>query len=262
MIETAELQGLVEQKWSGRASSFSELIHEELNCHKKDAWLKEIDSLASFPNGQSPRVLDLGTGPGFFAIILSQRGWRATGVDCSPEMLSMARANAAKQGTEPDFLLMDNHKLNFPDDSFDLLISRNVTWTLYDPVAAYKEWGRVLRPGGSLLVFDANWFRHVFYEEDMERRRKAQKEALERFNLKPFKEEDPEMARVLYSSLPMGRYLRPGWDQERLAELGFKDIRADQGLSARVLDEEEQAQYSDTPMFSIRAVKPLATHVL
>ena len=51
-----------------------------------------------------------------------------------------------------DFLKMDSHALSFEDNTFDLLINRNVTWTLYDPEKAYKEWYRVLKPGGRLLI--------------------------------------------------------------------------------------------------------------
>ena len=47
---------------------------------------------------------------------------------------------------------MDSHQLSFDDNTFDLLINRNVTWTLYDPEQAYKEWYRVLKPGGRLLI--------------------------------------------------------------------------------------------------------------
>ena len=40
---------------------------------------------------------------------------------------------------------------NFQDESFDVVISRNLTWTLPEAAQAYKEWSRVLKPGGLLL---------------------------------------------------------------------------------------------------------------
>jgi SAM-dependent methyltransferase len=52
---------------------------------------------------------------------------------------------------------MDSHALDFPDDRFDLIISRDFTWTFHDPVKVYSEWKRVLRPGGKILIFDANY---------------------------------------------------------------------------------------------------------
>lgn len=57
--------------------------------------------------------------------------------------------------------------------SFDVVVSRNLTWNLQEPAVAYKEWCRVLKKGGLLLNFDANWYGYLFdekkrqaYEED------------------------------------------------------------------------------------------------
>ena len=43
-----------------------------------------------------------------------------------------------------------------------MIVSRNVTWTLYDPIHAFKQWHHVLKPGGKLVIFDANWHLHQF----------------------------------------------------------------------------------------------------
>lgn len=61
-----------------------------------------------------------------------------------------------------EFYIMDSHILEFEDNYFDLIVSRNVTWTLYNPQKAYKEWKRVLKPGGKLIIFDANWYLSFF----------------------------------------------------------------------------------------------------
>ena len=45
---------------------------------------------------------------------------------------------------EPTFLVMDAEKLEFEDASFDMVISRNLTWTLPHAEEAYQEWKRVL----------------------------------------------------------------------------------------------------------------------
>ena len=63
---------------------------------------------------------------------------------------------------------MDTHKLEFEDDSFDVIVNRNVTWTLENPRDAYKEWMRVLKPGGSLIIFDACWYLWN-YDKDLEK---------------------------------------------------------------------------------------------
>lgn len=60
---------------------------------------------------------------------------------------------------------MDAQNLEFEDDVFDVVISRNLTWNLKDPKRAYEEWCRVLKPGGKLLNFDANWYGYLYDEE-------------------------------------------------------------------------------------------------
>ena len=60
---------------------------------------------------------------------------------------------------------MDAQNLEFEDGVFDVVISRNLTWNLKDPERAYREWCRVLKPGGKLLNFDANWYGYLYDEE-------------------------------------------------------------------------------------------------
>ncbi|MCQ4823180.1 class I SAM-dependent methyltransferase, partial [Eubacterium callanderi] len=62
----------------------------------------------------------------------------------------------------------DAHTLDFEDNTFDLIVTRNLTWNLERPDEAYGEWHRVLAPGGRMLNFDANWYLHL-YDEDKRR---------------------------------------------------------------------------------------------
>ena len=81
---------------------------------------------------------------------------------------------------------MDAHSLSFADNSFDAIVTRNLTWNLERPGDAYRDWHRGLRPGGVLLNFDAGWYSYLFdaekaegYREDRER---AAKLGVEDFN--------------------------------------------------------------------------------
>ena len=122
-----------------------------------------------FPNRAHEElyVLDIGTGPGFFAILLSEMGFCVTAVDLTPAMLDEARRNAGRLAEKIRFLEMNAEQLDFPDDSFDVIVSRNLTWNLPHPEKAYAEWSRVLRPGGLLLNFDANWYSYLFDSESL-----------------------------------------------------------------------------------------------
>ena len=64
-------------------------------------------------------------------------------------------------------------------NSFDVIVNRNVTWTLENPKDAYKEWMRVLKPGGSLIIFDACWYLWN-YDKDLEKSIEKMKRGLRR----------------------------------------------------------------------------------
>ena len=72
-------------------------------------------------------------------------------------MIEYARKNAEKMKIQAEYEIMDTHSLHFTEISFDLIISRDVTWTLHNPIIAYREWIRVLKPSGLLLICDTNW---------------------------------------------------------------------------------------------------------
>ncbi len=72
------------------------------------------------------RVLDVGTGTGRAAVLLARAGARVTGVDASDEMLAIARSRAADQGVRVVLGRGDAHALEFPDRSFDIVVSLRV----------------------------------------------------------------------------------------------------------------------------------------
>ncbi len=103
-------------------------------------------------------AVDLGCGPGQFAIELARRspGLHVTGIDLSDEMLTQGRDNAHRAGVADrvSFRQGDAQQIPFPDASLDLVVSTLSLHHWSDPVAVLDEITRVLRPGGSLLIFD------------------------------------------------------------------------------------------------------------
>ncbi len=104
------------------------------------------------------RILDIGTGTGFLALLLAELGHEVVGIDLSEGMLRVAREKARKLGIKIEFELGDAENLPFDDESFDATICRHVLWTLPNPQKAIIEWCRVIKPGGKIVIIDGAWF--------------------------------------------------------------------------------------------------------
>ncbi|NUR69652.1 MAG: methyltransferase domain-containing protein [Hamadaea sp.] len=90
------------------------------------------------------RVLDLGCGRGALALEAQRRGAEVMAVDAAPGMVR----ELTTRHPEIDAQVMDAHRLDFADASFDLVVSGFVVHLLADSVAAAAEVHRVLAPGG------------------------------------------------------------------------------------------------------------------
>lgn len=100
------------------------------------------------------RICDLGCGPGRNLVFLAGQGFEVYGVDTSVTALEMARQKAGRLGLKVNLTKGDMTSLLFPDLFFDAIICVYVIYhgTLDSIKRAISEIGRVLRPGGFVLV--------------------------------------------------------------------------------------------------------------
>ena len=251
----SELLEDIRKYWTKRAKGYSEYNQGELSGEQREKWRQAI--LAELPDKPLTEIhlLDVGTGPGFFAIILAEAGIQVTAVDYTEEMLKEAKANAGELSEKIHFQQMDAQNLEFPDGTFDAVITRNVTWNLEHPVRAYQEWYRVLKKDGELLNFDANWYRYLCdeelrkgYEED---RKKTKEQQVEDY----YEGTDiAEMERIA-AAVPLTEILRPAWDLHVMEEIGFQDCRSDESVNERILSRADQINGESTPMFLVTGRK-------
>jgi len=107
----------------------------------------------SATNKMGGRVLEVGVGTGI-SLPLYAPNVRVFGTDISEAMLAKAKRRVAEQRLKniEGLAVMDAEKLEFPDNSFDVVMAQYVVTAVPNPEAALDEFARVLRPGGELII--------------------------------------------------------------------------------------------------------------
>lgn len=239
--------------WTSRVGGYSQVNRQELATGQDKVWLRELKK--HLPQKRKLKILDVGTGPGFFAIILAREGYDVTAVDCTKAMLHEAKRNAGKLRERINFMLMDAQKLEFEDKTFDVVISRNLTWNLEDPEAAYSHWVRVLKKDGIILNFDANWYRHL-YDEDMRKGYESdRKKTADKGKEDLYTCTDINTMEDIAKRVPLSNTVRPSWDKAVLEKCGIDEICIDEHVWKNVWDSGEKLNCSSTPMFLVKGKK-------
>ena len=236
--------------WTRRADSYAFGQFTEEN---EKRWMNVV--LRECPEGDGLKVLDIGTGPGFFAINLAKRGYDVTAVDYTPAMLEEAKNNAGQYRDSIRFLQMDAQKLTFADESFDVVISRNLTWNLENPQRAYTEWHRVLRKGGVMLNFDAGWYEYLFDEEKARQFKTDRENVLQAGYYDYNGYEEADKMEEISRKLMLSRVKRPQADLQMLLEAGFTKVYVDTDIWKETLDEEEKVNYASTPGLLLKGIR-------
>ena len=151
-ISNRDLRDEIREYWSDRAATFdNDPGHHISDGAEMAAW--EALFRRHLGPGEGRALLDLASGTGEISRLCGRLGFAVTGLDWSEQMLARARAKL------PDvtFLQADAERTLLPPDSMDVIVTRHLVWTLVDPQAAFAEWFRVLRPGGTLLVVDGDF---------------------------------------------------------------------------------------------------------
>ena len=227
--------------WTGRVGQFEALRLDELGSDKRQRWLDELHR--TLPQGGKLKILDIGTGTGFFSFLLAAEGHEVTGIDLTEEMIRGARRTAALLDLNPTFMVMDAENPDFAPDSFDAIVTRNLTTFLPNLPEAYAKWHGLLKAGGVLVNFDGDYY---YDKSDAPLPENHAHKALTAEQNAAYAHISDEMRAV--------QCPRPMWDVELLLKAGFRDIQVDREVYRRVYREIDRF-YNPTPIFCITAKK-------
>jgi ubiquinone/menaquinone biosynthesis C-methylase UbiE len=129
--------------------------------------------LDRLPLASARSVLDLGCGTGVAARALASRpefAGRVVGIDLSPHMVAAARRRAHEQGLAEriTFQIGDSQALEEADAAYDIVVAHTLMSHIAAPEAVLAEAARVVRPGGTVAIFDIDPASLTFGTEDPE----------------------------------------------------------------------------------------------
>ena len=141
--------------WDKEAANFdNEPDHGLRDPITRAAWTELLR--AHLPHPPST-VLDIGCGTGSLSVVLAILGHTVTGIDLSPEMITRARAKAARVGYPIQFHVMDAAYPQLPPQQFDAIVCRHLLWALPEPKEVLQRWAELLKPGGMLFLVEGFW---------------------------------------------------------------------------------------------------------
>ncbi|NTF34586.1 class I SAM-dependent methyltransferase [Rhizobium skierniewicense] len=224
------LRDEIKAYWSARAATFDlSPGHEIFSEDERAAWHRLVEK--HLGRGEGKSALDLASGTGVISHLMDDLGYRVTGLDWSEQMLEQARAKARNRNRNISFRMGDAENTMEPEGSYDVIINRHLVWTLVDPKAAFREWLRVLKPGGRVLIVDGD-FVNVSFAEKLLKNLAAKLLAWGVF--KPEAVHMPADMAGTHNSILSRVYFSQGARAEAVAallrEAGFESVVIDTGL--------------------------------
>ena len=211
--------------------------------------------LSYIPNDFAGALLDVPVGTAVF----TERKWarltraRITCLDYSTDMLAQAEK---RLGGYAHIQCVQGDVGNLPmaDEAFDTVVSMNGFHAFPDKQKAFQETWRVLKPGGVLLNFDANWYRYL-WDEGAQLAHAQDRKNLQSADVRDETAgTDVSAMEAIARQAPLSAHQRPAWDLRVLRGLGMQ-AAADTEIWKQVWTKEERINNASTPMFLVEGRK-------
>ncbi len=111
-----------------------------------------IPQLVPFHEAKGKSVLEIGCGNGADGVMFAQHGALYTGVDLTQAAVDATRKHFAVMGLTGSFQIENAEQLSFRDEQFDFVYSHGVLHHTPNPINAFNEVYRVLKPGGKAII--------------------------------------------------------------------------------------------------------------
>ena len=157
---------MLKQKILTAYETMAERYNELIDHKPHNAYYDRPNTLSLLPEVSGKTILDAACGPGKYAEILLAQGAEITGFDLSPKMIELARQRNQTRGT---FFV---HDLSRPlqmleDNSFDFVVCALAMHYLPDWGPTIREFHRVLKPFGQLILsVEHPFFEYIYFKSD------------------------------------------------------------------------------------------------
>ena len=153
----------------GIQGEFNVAMYDEMQRRLRDKGWMGTDAIIKSGIAEG-HALELGPGPGYLGLewLKKTEGTSLTGLDISPDMVALARKNAATYGLEcrAEYVIGPGSEISFDDGSFDAVFTNGSLHEWAEPKKTFTEMWRVTKPGGLLFISDlrrdmnplARWF--------------------------------------------------------------------------------------------------------
>ncbi|HLA15756.1 MAG TPA: methyltransferase domain-containing protein [Candidatus Limnocylindrales bacterium] len=160
MTDEPQIRETITATWDAGAGTYDDhLRHGILHEDEGVAWSRLATAIFGDPRRTEvpiKRVLDVGTGTGLMALLAAELGHDVTGLDASEGMLDRARRKARDLHLDVRWDIGDAEDPPYAPGTFDILVSRHVTWTLLHPAETFERWSTLVRPGGLIVILDGS----------------------------------------------------------------------------------------------------------
>jgi 2-polyprenyl-3-methyl-5-hydroxy-6-metoxy-1,4-benzoquinol methylase len=151
-------------RWDTNASFWVQIIREHRDRYRNE--LTNPAMLNAVGDAARLTILDAGCGEGYLSRILAQDGAVVTGVDSSARLIEAARTQNLYDAISVTFDIATVDELPYADNTFDLVICNHLISDLRDPGGPIKEFARILRSSGRIIIL---MLHPCFYNKHAER---------------------------------------------------------------------------------------------